>query len=70
MTVQSHQMSQHVYPPVEDRVPVSPEEYVGWFDSDGRLVREAVMRQRLFEGEDRGRQKCVLRYLALGGVVC
>ena len=26
-------------------------EYRDWFDSDGRLVKEAQMRQRVFEGE-------------------
>ncbi len=43
----------HVYPVTADRSPVTPEECLGWFDSDGRLVKEAVMRQRLFEGEGR-----------------
>jgi hypothetical protein len=28
---------------------VTPEEFAGWFDSDGRLVRERTMRQRVFE---------------------
>ena len=31
--------------------PVSTDEYQGWFDSDGRLVKESIMRQTLFEGE-------------------
>ena len=30
---------------------MSEAEYQDWFDSDGRLVREARMRQRVFEGE-------------------
>ena len=30
--------------------PVSAEEFADWFDSDGRLVREVTMRQRVFEG--------------------
>ena len=30
--------------------PVSAEEFAEWFDSDGRLVREVTMRQRVFEG--------------------
>ena len=30
--------------------PVSAEEFAEWFDSDGRLVKEVTMRQRVFEG--------------------
>ena len=30
--------------------PVSAEEFSEWFDSDGRLVKEVTMRQRVFEG--------------------
>ena len=30
---------------------VGEAEYRDWFDSDGRLVKEAQMRQRVFEGE-------------------
>ena len=30
--------------------PVSVEEFQTWFDSDGRLVKESLMRQCLFEG--------------------
>ena len=30
--------------------PVSSEEFSEWFDSDGRLVKEVTMRQRVFEG--------------------
>ena len=30
--------------------PVSADEFADWFDSDGRLVREVTMRQRVFEG--------------------
>ena len=30
---------------------MSEAEYEDWFDSDGRVVREARMRQRVFEGE-------------------
>ena len=32
------------------RKPVSAEEFAEWFDSDGRLVKELTMRQRVFEG--------------------
>ena len=32
---------------------VTKAEYRDWFDSDGRLVKEARMRQRLFEGQGR-----------------
>ena len=39
------------------RVVVSEAEYRDWFDSDGRLVREARMRQRVFEGERAGVSK-------------
>lgn len=39
------------------RVVVSEAEYQDWFDSDGRLVREARMRQRVFEGERAGVSK-------------
>ena len=28
--------------------PVSAEEFLEWFDSDGRLVKEVTMRQRVF----------------------
>ena len=31
-------------------VPLGPEEVEKWFDSDGRLVKEADMRKALFEG--------------------
>ena len=31
--------------------PARVQEYHSWFDSDGRLVKEALMRQCLFEGE-------------------
>ena len=31
--------------------PASVQEYQTWFDEDGRLVKEAVMRQCLFEGK-------------------
>lgn len=34
--------------------PVGPEEVGKWFDLDGRLVKEAVMRKTLFEGTGRG----------------
>ena len=30
--------------------PASVHEFQNWFDGDGRLVKEAVMRQCLFEG--------------------
>ncbi len=30
--------------------PLSPEAVEGWFDSDGRLVKEAEMRKALFKG--------------------
>ena len=30
--------------------PLEPEEVEKWFDSDGRLVKEASMRKTLFEG--------------------
>ena len=29
---------------------VSGEEFSQWFDSDGRLVKDVTMRQRVFEG--------------------
>ena len=31
--------------------PASVEEFHTWFDSDGRLVKESLMRQCLFEGK-------------------
>ena len=31
-------------------MPVSADEFAEWFDSDGRLVKEVTMRQRVFEG--------------------
>jgi hypothetical protein len=33
------------------RVPLGPDAVEEWFDSDGRLVKEAVMRKALFEGK-------------------
>ena len=33
------------------RAPVDEDEFLSWFDADGRLVREASMRQAVFEGE-------------------
>lgn len=31
--------------------PAGVDEYQSWFDADGRLVKEALMRQCLFEGK-------------------
>ena len=36
--------------PSLSRVPLGPEDVEEWFDSDGRLVKEAAMRKALFEG--------------------
>ena len=35
--------------------PVSIEEFQTWFDGDGRLVKESLMRQCLFEGNHEAR---------------
>ena len=44
--------------------PASVVDYQSWFDSDGRLVKEAVMRQCLFEGKLTG---IIARVISVGG---
>ena len=39
--------------------PVSAEECGDWFDSDGRLVKEITMRQRVFEGTSPSVSPCL-----------
>lgn len=36
------------------KAPLEPRAVKEWFDSDGRLVKEAVMRKALFEGRLEG----------------
>ena len=47
------------------RTPVTPEEYRDWFDSDGRLVKEGIMRQRVFEGETMCMCMCMCLFVCL-----
>ena len=48
--------------------PVSIEEFQTWFDGDGRLVKESLMRQCLFEGSHEVYRACpIVDYVARYG---